>query len=283
MDRGNVDLVANYADPSRPRIAYQNLFRSALATVTVSTEAAGFLRENAYDWNESTYWRPSATGASWLQCSLSKPQLVNYVALHASTLAADGGSYDLQYSLDGGTTWTSALGGVVTPLLNYDSQGNVTGMPVQYRTFVPILASLWRFWMTSSSGSYVGVVSFGQDFECERGCWTGFSPPSLGRMTQVTNSTTVAGRFVGRTILKRNITSDLTLEHVTEAWVRGTWMPFVISAEQFPFFMQWNSSNWPFEATFNWSSGTIDSPKNTDGGDIRYMSAGMKFDGNAEA
>jgi hypothetical protein len=277
------EFVVPYSDPSKPRVAYNNLFLSSLGTVTVSSEAANYPHENAYDWNESSFWQPTGTGAAWLEVSFSKPVIANYCALHATTLAANAGQFDCQYSLDGGTTWLSALGGVVTPTLNVDSLGNPTGMPVQYKLFAPIFAAKWRFWMTSVNPSFVGVVSIGIDFECERGCWTGFVPPTLGRNTMVTNSQTVAGKFVGRSLLRKNISSGLNLEYLTEAWVRGTWIPFVISAEQFPFFVLWNDDNWPFEATFNWSAGNIPPPKNQMAGSIRYMSANINFDGNAEA
>jgi hypothetical protein len=277
-----MEIVVPYADPAKPRIAYQNLLM--LGTVTASSEATGFLHENAYDMNEATFWQPTAGGAAWLQVQLAVPMWANYLALHATTLADNAGSYDLQYSLDGGSTWVSALGVAISPTVNLDPLGVSEGMPVQYRVFTPVLASLWRFWIDSAAASYVGVVSFGQDFECERGCWTGFTPPTMGRQTVVTNSQTVAGKFIGRSVISRNIASKLELEHLTEGWIRGTWMPFYRWAERFPFFLLWNDANWPYEATFCWSNSTmIPAPVNTDAGDIRYMSASISFDGNAEA
>jgi hypothetical protein len=277
------DIVVPYADPAFPRIAWKNFLCLPGTTVTVSSENASFPHENAYDWNESSYWQPASGGASWLQCVLPKAQCANYVGLHATTLAANGGSYDLQYSLDSGTTWTSVFGGPITPTQNFDSLGNPTGMPVQYRSFSPVVASYWRFWMTSSSPSMVGILAFGMDMKMERGCWTGMVPPSLGRSVLVTNSMTVAGKFVGRSVIRKNIQSSFKFEYLTEAFIRGQWMPFVVSAERYPFFVLWNNVNFPWEAVFAWSSKDIPSPQNQAPGSIRYMSVSIDFDGNAEA
>jgi hypothetical protein len=277
------DIAVPYADPAFPRIAWHNFLCLPGVTITASSEDANFPHENAYDWNESSYWLPGSSGISTLTCALPKAMCANYLGLHATTLAANGGSYDLQYSTDGGTTWTSALGGAVTPTQNFDSLGNPTGMPVQYRNFSPIVADHWRLWITSASPSYVGVVAFGMDMKMERGCWTGMTPPPLGRSVTVTNSMTVAGKFVGRSVIRKNIQASFKFEYLTEAFVRGQWMPFVVSAERYPFFVQWNSVNFPLEAAFCWSSKDIPPPQNQAPGSVRYMSVSIDFDGNAEA
>ena len=278
-----MDISAPYADPGKPRFAFNNAFLTPGAAITVSSENSNFLHENAYDWNEQTFWQPASGGASWLQCLLPLPGIVNYFALHSTTLGANGGSYDLQYSLDSGSTWISALGGAVFPTLNYDQFGVPTGMPVQYKVFAPVIASLWRFWMSSSSPSFVGVVAFGQDFEMERGCWTGTTPPTLGRTSLITNSKTVAGKFIGRTIIQQNISSSFKFQYLTESFIRGYWMPFMRAMEKYPFFILWNDVNWPYEAVFAWCSGMPSAPQNQNAGSIRYMSVDITFDGNQEA
>ena len=46
---------------TNPVILYNSLIPSA-TTITVTSEAAGFAKENAYDWLTFDYWKPSAAG-----------------------------------------------------------------------------------------------------------------------------------------------------------------------------------------------------------------------------
>lgn len=247
----------------KTRLAYQNVLADPQATVTCDDGAVdGFNFQQAYDWNSATYWKPATGGTHYIQAVLPATRQVNYFAIYAQNLSANGGSASLQYSTDYGITWNTAC--TVTP---------PTSAP-QYITFEPIMANSWRAVTSSAVASQVGVISFGLDFTLQRGAWVGRTPPILGRAPDLTTIISDNGAFIGRSVKRANWQTNLDLDFLTPEWVRSYWLPFMTAIETQPFFMLWNPVDYPGEASFCW----IDQAKNIMPPKYsrqRYMSAGL--------
>ncbi len=228
---------------TNPVFAYQNLLEDDDATVTVSTEDADFPMENAYDWNPTTFWKPTASGASWIRASFSEARAVNYVALYAHDLGTNGGNFKLQYSIDAGANWVDMM-----------IAHAPVGTECIYKRFTQVMAADWRVLFTSTPLSSIGVLSFGVDFELEHGDWVGFSPPNFARDTKVTNVTSERGTLLGRSIISQGSTFKFDPAFMSETFTIDTWLPFVIHAEQKAFFMAWNIDERPSEAAFCWTT-----------------------------
>ncbi len=251
------------SSPAKPRIAYQNLFEDSGVTVTPSTETAGYEGANAYDWLTATSWKPTATGDSTLQAVLSSSKPANYFAFYNQTLYSNGGSIKLQYSLNSGGAWSDATA-AFSPSDN----------KAMYFRFPAITTNYWRVLINSNPVSYVGHVQFGMDFELERGCMPGFTPPLLGRDTAITNTVSQTGAFLGRTLLANGARGSINIDKVTTPWVRTVWLPFVLHAERKPFMFLHDPQYYPGEAAFCWSDGAIENPKHTK---RNLMSGGIKY------
>ncbi len=236
----------------KPIFAYQNLLEDDNATVTVSSEAVGFEMENAYDWNPTTFWKPTSSGAAWIRASFAAAQLCNYVAIFAHNLGESGSNFKLQYSLDGGSVWLDAT----TPIAP-------VGTECRFVHFSSVLAADWRVLFDSDAAASVGIIAFGVDFELEHGTGQGFSPPNFARDTQVTNNTSERGTLLGRTLIRQGSHLSLTAEFMSESFTLDTWLPFMEHAEMKPFFFQWNPDDRPTESAFCWTDKDLGRPEYT--------------------
>lgn len=253
----------------KPRILYNNFLLLDDATVTTDAPPVdGYDFQNAYDWRGYTFWRVT-TGTYYLTVNFATAKTVNSWAFYATTLAKVGGSISLEYSTDGGTTWLAA-GPVITP-------GDTT--PIYKVLAAPILAGKWRVKVVSPSIVDIGCICIGYDFQFERGCWVGFSPPRLARDTDITNTKSQGGVWLGRTIMRNGVAFDFPLDLLTPGWVETYWRPFVIAAERHPFFVLWNNSDFPTDVAYAWSDGPIAKPEYSH---VKFMKVGIKCAGKVE-
>lgn len=249
---------------TRPRIGYSNLLDSDDATVTADEEADGYAKEFLSDWLSHTYWMPTTNGAHYVRASFGVAQPANYFAMYSNSVWETGGTIDLQYSTNGGSVWTTAA--TIMPVDN---------SPI-YLPFAQILAADWRVRVTSTPAAKLGCVAFGVDLQLQRGDWIGFTPPELGRDTDLTTTISDNGGFLGRSITRNMWSSKLDLDFLTFGWVYESWLPFIKHAERKPFFMLWNENDYADRAAYCWTmkKGDIAHPKISK---RIYMSAGLRF------
>jgi hypothetical protein len=263
-------IISPPGDPLKPLIGYENLFLAA--TITSSGDEALYPKENAYDWNPATFWEPSSATGAWLKADFGNPVEFDYFAIYAQDLWKHNGTIELQHSPDN-SSWTSL--GVFT----------LSASRPYFFRFTAVTKRYFRVLVEAGDGStkpFIGVMAVGKALVFERGFFVGFAPPIVARNTVVTNSVSQNGVFLGRTMIRKGIKSNISMDMLSQAWVRNSWLPFILHAETpGPFFLQWNHDAWPAETTFCWSDGAIPACQNTLPG-AGFMSAGLPFVGNTE-
>lgn len=241
------DVWLTGAPSEFPCIAYDNLFRRDDATVSASTEDTGFEKENAYDWRPYTWWKPNATGYSYLTVVLDSAEPATAFAVYAHNLGDCGSSIMLQYSLDGGTTW-----------LNCTQDIMPAATEVIYVRFDSLAASQWRVRVNNPSIiARLGCVYVGPDLELERGCRQGFGPPKYNRDTAITNTISQGGVWLGRSLQYQDAHVTINPDFLTEDFIRDEWMPFVEHAEIYPWFLLWDPSAHADEGAWCFTQGMI--------------------------
>ncbi len=226
-----------------PRFAYDNLLLQG--TVTASAEVAGFEHQNAYDGFDWTWWKAGSAGHSYLtvDCGSAKP--ASYLAIYAHNLGANAGTVRLQSSPDN-AVWTNRSA-LVSPV----------GTECVYVTFAQVSARYWRIDLNGPATCILGVASFGVDFALEHGLYIDFASPALASDDQVQNNTSDQGNVLGRTILERSSLVTFTIEMMTDAFARATWLPFWNNLKSKPFFCLWNQDSYSSEAAWGYSEGVF--------------------------
>jgi len=243
-------------------IGYKNILETG--TVTASTEAATFDKENAYDWRPFTWWQPTAVPAT-LTVDMGSAVDVDYFALAASDLAANSATVVLQWSTD---NFASDINDVFSPI-------SPTNDRVIFRVFDTINARYWRVLETGNIAS-LGVVAFGERTDLSVGMRSGFAPPTTNRNSKMLTSESNTGQFLGRSVERTGYPGSISLTNLTPAFVRATWEPMIDHAELKPFFFSWDDTNYSDEAVLAWMAGK----PSTSYQDSLYMTASLSFNAN---
>lgn len=239
------------AGPYGSYIGYDNIAQRSDATITVSSEATGFHKEYAVDWRPSTWWKPTATGESWLRITLTKNAIVDYFAVASHDITDSGSTIRLQYSLTGGSSWID----VTDPVPGLKNQ-------VIFEVFDEIIAAEWRIVVNNPTAiAAIGAVSIGKVLDVTKGQKVGFSPAALSRSTDYLTNESNTGLFIGRSVERNGFPGSFTLDLMDPDWIRGEWESFIDHAELRPFFFSWKHElPYTNEAVFAWTSGQIQPP-----------------------
>lgn len=234
-----VSVADTYLPGRHPIIGWQNLLTDAEATITASSEVASQLAINCIDGKEYTVWQTTSGGTQYIQVDFVSPKSVNYCAIYGHNLPSVAGSYTVQYW--NGSAWVS-ISSTVTPASTAPSM----------ITFGNVSSTRFRVLFSSSAALSIAIIYIGRYTQMQRGCWAGFTPPWMGRNTVVTSTVSQNGVLLGRSVRHLGLKWSLVFDYVTPAFIRSDWMPFIISAETNPFFVQWNPSEVPDEVVFAW-------------------------------
>lgn len=250
------------------KIGYHNLFEDSTVTVSASTEATGYLKENAYDGLAYDWWKPTATGDSYIRASFGAAKTANYMAIWGHDLSTNGSSAKPQYSTDGGSTWNDAASAKMP------SDNNTL-----FWSWDDIDAADWQCLITNPSGlSVIAGVQIGQALTLPYNMSTGFAPPSLAPTVNLKTSQSESGAFIGGRVLNKGIMGKIDMSDIDPAWVRTYWSPFVTHA-QTPkvFVLAWNNQDYPTEAVLCWAKKQIPPPSYSS---PTLMKISLDFEGN---
>ena len=231
-------------------IGYNNILETG--TVTVTSEATGFAKENAYDWLPRDWWKASGAGTVYLTVDMGTATTVDYWALAFHDLADHSGTIKPQYST-GSTSpisW-SDLDTVQTPTANQMIFRPVTSVNVRY----------YRFEISSTSlASYIGALSLGQYLTLPRNIMAPFTTPYHGRNKKIMNSVTEGGSIIGKSVYREGQKFILAQKNVTPAWISSNWENLINHIEIKQFFFMHDYEDSPSEVAFVWTN-KITNPK----------------------
>ncbi len=239
------------ATANKAIICYDNVLTSPLlASVVATSQQVGYSVQNAFDWYTTPFWSPTpAVGYHYFTATFASPVTADYLAIYKHNLGDVGGTFYLEYSLNGGISWSLATTTITTASNN----------ELKINLFNAVTATHWRvvFNLASTTPFYVGVVMFGRKLPLYRGMIGGFVVPRHGRKNSIINQQTEGGQFVGRVKTANGARSNITFKTVPQAWVRDYWEAFVRHAELLPFLFSWNHEFYPQDACFCVTDGEI--------------------------
>lgn len=233
-------------------IGYNNLIEHADSAITVTSEATGYEKENAYDWLTSDWWKAAAAGTVYYTIDLGSAKAVDYFGLAAHNLPDNSGTIELEYSSTG--AWA---GEEVTAVSTITPSDNA---PI-FRVFTSATMRYWRFKIVATTNAnLIGVLSLGVRLELPSEIPLNFTPPSLARDHSIANNVAEKGAFLGRTLERNGYELDLKQNFVTPSWIRTYWEPLADHVDTKPFFFSWDYENYPDEAVLAWADKMLPKP-----------------------
>jgi hypothetical protein len=248
------------------QIGYKNIFNDAGATVTVSSEASGYEKENAYDWKQYDWWQPTGTSSEWIAVSFSSGKSVDYAAVWGHNLHEVAGSVKPQYSTDGGSSWI-------------DASANVT--PTTGRTLFIAFDSTskndWRLLFTSTGAVIVAGVQIGEATIFDKSLSPGFMPSALSPEVGSKTAMSELGINLGVSTLRTGVSGTIQLTNISPDWVRSQWVPLIthLNSGKGGVF-SWDDEFHSDESILIWKKGKIPTPSYAT---PLLMSASLTFEG----
>lgn len=183
------------SNDSLPTILFDNFFLDG--TLSASTEATGYPKENAVSENTNKSWKPTALPAN-LNVDLGVATAVDSFAVVAHNCGTKGNTIELQSSPDN-TTWTTRC--TIVPTDDTTMLGLFTSVSVRY----------WRILISNGSVPNIGVVMLGQRFNFPAGVKAPYTPVWLSQQYELLTATTLGGQFLGNKVLRQGGRTTINL------------------------------------------------------------------------
>jgi hypothetical protein len=233
---------------NHPRIAWESYIQHGTAVVTASTSATDYpvtALENALTYDR---WRPTSVPA-YINIDLGdNSSAVDYVGIAAHTLTGFG--VQVQAGTDGVSY--SNISTVQTPTDNSAILFLFNAATYRY----------WRIAITGTGIPSVGVVYIGTAMAMERSIYGGHSPITLSRQTIVAANVSEAGQWLGRSVVRRNLTGSAAFKNLTPTFYRNEFDQFVRSARTYPFFFAWRPQAYTADVAYCWTEQDIQPQNN---------------------
>ncbi len=232
---------ADGIDGRNPRIGWHNLVTqsNAFADQSATDHPEGYLGIPA----TYLYWKGEDSDDQTIGVSLGTAATVNYIALARHNLGTIGATYVIESSSNG-SNWTELTDERILP--NDNSL---------IHEFEDTFASWFRVSLSGMFGvPEVGVMYVGQILRLQRRLYVGHTPLVYGRKSDVTNSFSEDGQFLGRVVRSRRYESSIALQNLTPSWFRNKLEPFFHESVQSPYFVAWRPSQYPTETGYVWNT-----------------------------
>lgn len=238
----NGNLIAPDFPFNHARIGYKN--KVSDAAITGSSEVAGFEADSIKNQLTYEFWRPAAMPANVI-IDMGSAQKFNYIGLAAHTLGDEGVTLQAEYSSDN-ITYNNIDSSI---LFEENSAFMLLFDEIEYRYV--------RLTFTGATVFSLGVVYVGQTLDMYRPFYSGHTPDAMGRKTTIKPTKSVAGQWVGRSIIRNGFANSYQWQNIPVDWYRVNVDPFAVSAQKYPFFMAWNISEEPEDCLYAWVSDDI--------------------------
>jgi len=237
---------------SKVRIGYDNHLENLQSYVMTSgTEDASNLFANCIDNNIYDWFGVTSTAGAIIDVTFASNVSASYVGLYRGVGIT---KVTIYYRSPDDTSWIEA------------GHKFTTGTQPIYFDFSKASSSKWRFEFTATTTITIADLRLGEYLTSEQGVYIGYSSPYLSRRVDYKTNKSDSGLPVGRSIKSQGYRNTLNLEFMTDSWVRSDLLPFIKHAEQKPFYMVWNVSEYPDEVAYSVTDGNIAAPRHSHAG-----------------
>lgn len=227
-------------DLDAPIFGYENFITAA--GITADTEAALYPATNLANVSTASFWRANDTTAQTLEFTINPAQQIDYVAIARHNFSTAGISVEIDLQEGSGDPWVEAIAANIPG----DNSALIYRFPEQAAFGVRINLG------SGSAAAEAAVVYVGKLLVSQRRIYVGHRPITLNRRIEVVNGQSESGNYLGRIVTGSNLTTSVSLSHLTPAWYRSDFDPFVLAAQTVPFFFGWKPLSYPEECAFSW-------------------------------
>ncbi|HVQ43797.1 MAG TPA: hypothetical protein VMT30_02430 [Candidatus Saccharimonadia bacterium] len=228
-----------------PLIGYDNIVTTL--SISALTAAAGFPASNMANPSTNLRWvgeLSSPEADEYVTVTNLGIATLDYIAiakhnLFTAQIAVSVEALDVDASPD---TWVELVAPVILP-----NDG-----PALFR-FTPFAYASIRLRLQSGNAApTIAVCYAGALLVLQRRIYVGHTPINYGRSAKVINARSESGNFLGRIITNQKTATAVKLQNLMPDWYRTYFEPFLLQAQENPFFFAWRPSSYPREVGYAW-------------------------------
>lgn len=227
---------------NRPLNHARILWNPLIGTVT----GGGLTPELAANEFTNQRWFPGALPASWtIQTDANAEVDTLFIAAH--NLGSTGTTVLVETSDTTGGAFTTRATIVPTDNSTIAVMFNNAGTPYTIRRVRISLTG-------ASSAVQIGIIRAGVALQMERAVFAGINPVGLSRMVETRHSQSETGQWIGRTLQRQALTTEMPWDHLSSAWYRANFQPFALALPQSPFGLIQNPLRMPESVAWCWTN-----------------------------
>lgn len=230
-----------------PVIGYDNL--AVPAAISTDTAAEGFPASNMGNPSTNLRWvgeasSPEADEYITVNTVTTPIQDIDYIAVARHNFGSAAIPVSVEYlDLDASPVeWVELIASVLLP---NDGPALFRFPPLSY-------AGIRLRLQPGSAAPTAAVVYCGKLLIMQRRLYVGHTPINYGRVTKVANGRSESGNFLGRIILNEMTATQASFSNLTPDWYRANMEPFLLQAQEQPFFFAWRPGAYPREVGYAW-------------------------------
>jgi hypothetical protein len=217
----------------RAVIGYDSILDESDVSITATSETDGFSPASVKSRLTFSGWRPSVAGANYLTFTGSRGHKVNYLCIAGHNLASKGVTGDLE-AYDG-SAWYSVLDGFVA----------TSDAPLML-VFGDEERLAYRLKLNVVDVAYptIAAVLLGERLDLQRGIYVGHAPAPYSPDVDFLTEESEGGQVIGSVALGTQYDTGVSLKHITPAWFRSHFAPFLtVARRKVPFCFMWNTDD----------------------------------------
>lgn len=228
---------------SQPAVLSENLpligWRNVVTTSNLAVTSADANNPASNLVNPSTVlkWLATSTADQYLTVTFSDVTDVDYIGLARHNLA------DAAIAVSVEALYAGVWGEIVAPF----SPGS--NAPILFRFEKQAPEAIRVKLASGTAAPSLAVLYVGELLVMERGVNidSPHTPLTFGRVTEATPAFTEAGDYLGTIITSQRNEASEQFSHISPAWYRAQFDPFVSFAVESPFFYAWRPAQYPEE------------------------------------
>jgi hypothetical protein len=223
------DVLTLGDSSTRPRIAWESVLDTATITSPSTAEDDGAVAQAA-DWRPWTFWRPTGAAPHRLEAVL-----VGTPTVCGWALAGHDASGSVTLDTWDGTAWVA------------HSEVIAAGDGACLYVTGALIATT-KVRLRFASISFLAMAWVGTDVILPAGVGPGWTDPVLALRAEINPEVSRDGVWLGAAIEQWTATLALDIKNVEAAWALDEWLPFLRQCSTRPFFLNWNTTDWPASA-----------------------------------
>jgi len=224
---------------NNPTILYRNFITSAGITATSEdTDHPVSNLANPLTFPDAQWWATS-TAEHVLVFTISEIEAINGVGFAGHNLGTAEIGITIEVYTD--SAWVEVYDGMPA-----------NDAPLMFRFDEYSVSSVRITLATGNEAARIACVSIGPLLVVQRRIWMGHTPITMGVNTTFVNGISMAGDFLGTTVLGEHNSTSIDLKNLEPVWYRTYFDPFVRAARTLPFFFAWRPLHHPTEVGYCW-------------------------------